>query len=544
MIQRDARGAGGLRRLWRLNPPLRVIVILLAAAGAYAEDLGALLVRARGERDAGHYAQALAAYDGMLAVVPEHETAQYERAQTLSWAGRYPEAIAQYRAFRTAYPQRALDADLRIAQVTAWSGDTRGAVEVLAPWVRDGKREALLDAARYESWASRYAPARELLHRVLADHPGDAEATLALARIALWEGDARTARAELSGLDERARREPDAQLVEAQLEGAEGRSRAARTRLESLVTRGAGGREAKELLDEMGRTAGPWVEFGFSRTDTNEGLADETPTGRARLPLGEGRIDLRWSSHRTSVSGTSARSQLLGASAGYTLRRGLIATGDVVYASDIGGEPAWGGTLTLSARPARGLDARVAWGRNWADYTPSAAAKRTSIDTLEAGATWAPGTYVVDAGVARAALSAGSTRSSFALSGERRWSLAPCQLRTGAVVRGFGYSETLPLGFFNPERYRFGGLTAGVTLKRARLWDVSLDARGGWQRVNDDARQFAWGWGLSGAWQPGGGRWTLSAGYASSRAGLPTVSSADPAAYRDHTVRAAVRVLL
>ncbi len=519
-----------------------VALTVLLSVVALAEDLGALLVRARRERDAGHYAQALAAYDGMLAVVPEHETAQYERAQTLSWAGRYADAIAQYRTFRSAYPQRAFDADVRIAQVVAWSGDTRGAVAVLAPWVRDGKREALLDAARYESWAGRYAPARELLHRVLADHPRDSEATLALARIALWEGDARTARAELSGLDEQAMRAPDAQVLEAQVEGAEGRARAARTRLEALVSRGAGGREAKELLDEMGRSSGPWVEFGASRTDTNEGLVDETPSGRARLPLGEGRIDLRWSSHRSAVAGTSARSQFLGATAGYTLAPGIVATGDVVYASDIGGDPAWGGTLTLSARPARGLDARVAWGRGWVDYTPSAAAKRIAMDTLEAGATWAPGAWVVDGGVARAKISAGSTRSSIALSGERRFKLTPFQLRTGAVVRGFGYSETLPLGFFNPERYRFGGLTAGVTLRRARAWEVSFDARGGWQRVNDDPRQFAWGWGLSGSWQPGGGRWTVTAGYAASRAGLPTVSSADPAAYRDHTVRAAVRV--
>ena len=68
------------------------------------EALSVLLDRARKARDAGRLAEAIQAYDAMLAQVPDHETALLERAETLGWAGRYGEAREGYLTFRKDFP--------------------------------------------------------------------------------------------------------------------------------------------------------------------------------------------------------------------------------------------------------------------------------------------------------------------------------------------------------------------------------------------------------------------------------------------------------
>ena len=83
-----------------------VVVLVLSAGSGFAADLGTLLQRARAERAAGRYDAALAAYEEMLTIVQTHETALFEHAETLSWAGRFPESLEEFRAFSGLYPAR------------------------------------------------------------------------------------------------------------------------------------------------------------------------------------------------------------------------------------------------------------------------------------------------------------------------------------------------------------------------------------------------------------------------------------------------------
>ena len=99
-----------------------------ALVEAQAEPLGALLTRARQARDLGHFAEAIKAYDAMLAQVPDHETALLERSETLGWMGQYPAAKEGYLAFRKQYPARALSADLALAKLAAWQNRSSEAI--------------------------------------------------------------------------------------------------------------------------------------------------------------------------------------------------------------------------------------------------------------------------------------------------------------------------------------------------------------------------------------------------------------------------------
>jgi len=212
--------------------------------------------------------------------------------------------------------------------------------------------------------------------------------------------------------------------------------------------------------------------------------------------------------------------------------------------SDIGGRGASGYSASLGCRPLAGLDLHADWGRSVFTYTPSAIDQRGSIRTLDLGGTWTSfdGLDRIDASLGRGDLSAGSHRTSHFAAYERRFPWTQGSIRVGATMRGFDYSETLSLGFFNPERYRYMGFTGGNTWRPRRTITIDLDGRYGWQSVNGGDREKAWGYALGLTWAPADSNLRLSVSWSESIAGLPTVEVADPARYREHTLGFGVRL--
>lgn len=547
-------------------------LLCLSACLLAQEGLGTLLGRARTARDQGRMPEAIQAYDAVLAQAPEHETALLERAQTLSWMGRFPEAAAGYLRFKQLHPRRALDADLRIAQVRAWANELPAALEVLAPWVREGQAQAVLDdatyrawqghlgdslarleawlaihpedraalmaKARFRSWTGRLKEARKDYETVLAKFPGDGEARLGLARLALWLGDPVEARTQLGKADPETRRGADGQLLEAQCAAAEGRGRASTEILKHLARGGSAQRDAQDALMENVSGSGPWVELRQSRTDTNEGLRTELPVLRARVPFLEGSAQLELGRNRLLFQDQERHSTLVGASLRQNLGSRWRVSAGLQWHSDFGGEActAWNAGAGFRVMP--GLQLQVDTTRSLLDFTPAATDHRGSIRSVDLGLAWVFGNGLdaVNLGAGRGDLSVGSRRTSFFASYERRFPLSWIEFRGGLVGRGFGYSESLPLGFFNPERFRYLGLTTAATLKRARHYQLTLNLQVGTQRVNDDPSQFGWAYGLSGEWRLLDNRLGLFGAWNASKAGLPVMQTTDPEAYREHTL--------
>jgi tetratricopeptide (TPR) repeat protein len=559
-----------------MNPNvLFALVAVLHAQGA--EDLGVLLGRARSARDAGRYPEALGAYQAMLAQVPTHETALLERAQTLSWSGDYPAAIRGYQAFRALYPQRALEADPRLAQVLAWSGRHREAQETLAPWVREGQRQAVLDSAVYLSWTGSLGAALERLEAWLKTHPEDlqarlhqarirswtgrldrarmdyeavlqreprqAEAILGLARLQLWAGNPRAAREALGKLEDRTL--PEARILEAQVLMAEGRPREARADLVPLSRGGAAQRDARELLTDLDNAEGRWVELSQTRTDTNEGLRTEDPMLRLRNPLFEGHWDLGLVRHSAVLGEARAYSTEVQVGASYPLGPDLRVSGGLQRLSDLAGSPATGQNAGLAWRIRPGLDLGLSYARTLAIYTPGAYRQRVALAGPEASLAWSflNGRNLVSLGYGRAHVSAGSDRTSHLLAYEHRIPVSWGQLRAGLLTREFGYSRTLSLGFFNPERYRFHGASLGLGYHHGRVFEFSLDGRGGWQKVNQDSRQSTWSYTAYAAWNLPWLPASLFASLGEGKSGLPIQDPTDPKAYRERTVRFGLKFL-
>ena len=543
------------------------------------EPLGVLLERAREARDGGRMDDAVRAYDAILTQVPAHETALLERAETLAWAGRYPEAAEGYRTFAKAHPGRSRDADLHLAQLSAWQNRIGEALTLLDPWVGLEHRQAVLDAATYLSWGGRmaeslrrlrhwmeehpgdrearlleaktlgwdgqYAEARASYGKVLAEAPADRDALAGLARLDFWEGDPRRAHGALDRMDAEGRNHPESQLLRAQVEIAEGASQAGRARASTLASRpGPVQRDARELLEDLTDAKGPWVELSAARTDTNEGLRVEDPLFRGQVPLGEGSLDLAAGQHHTEFRGTARNTGDISLGLAHPMGPHWRASASISRLSDLAGEPAWGHALGLGVSPAAGLDLQLEHRRSQAIFTPAALAQRTTFLSTDLGASWrfGRGRHALGTGLGHAEVSAGSTRGSFFGSYEYRIPITGFDLRVGALTRGFGYSTTLPLGFFNPERYRWNGATASAAWRKGRVFEAALSARAGHQGVNGGSPQFTWSYGAALTWTPRPTPLSLFISWTHSLAGLPVADSADPTNYQEHTLRLGLRM--
>ncbi len=555
------------------------LTLALLLPGLQAQEpLGALLSRAREHRDAGNLAASLQAYDAMLAQVADHETALLERAQVLSWMGRYDEALVGYRAYRQRYPRQSHGADLRIAQVLAWSDRIPQALDTLASRVAQGDRQAVLDDATYRSWRGdlaqaldrldtwlkghpedrealllqarirswlgRWNESREAYGRVLALEAQDAQALLGLGRLELWSGNPRGARTQVARLRPEDRTLPEARILEAQTLAAEGHPRAARRSTLPLLQGGSAQRDAQLLVDEFIEGQGFWVDLHHSRTETNEGLTTETPGLTVRVPVGDGRLDLEAGRSEVQFQDQKRTLGSLGLSMAYPLGAWGSLDAGAVRVQDFGGAPGSTVRAGLGLRLAPALHLRLDGSRSLLDFTPRAIDRRGSISALDASLAWTfgQGRNSLTLGGGQGNLSAGSTRRTFFVSLEHRKPWSHGDLRAGALIRGMGYSETLALGFFNPERYRYAALTLGASYRRLRRFEASLDARGGRQSVNGGASQFAWSYSGLVTWRPEALPLGVFVGWSESVAGLPVVDPTDARAYREKTLRFGLRL--
>ena len=548
-------------------------------------SLGVLLGQARKARTLGHLAEAIQAYDAMLAQVPDHETALLERAETLSWAQQYAASREGFLAFRKAFPARALTADLALARLAAWQDHPGEALALLDPWIKQEQRQAVLDAAKYLSWsgrlpeslaqvrrwlarhpedreavllearvlswAGRNAEAREAFERVLRLDPADREALTGLARLALWEGNTPAARRMVERMPPEVLAHPEAQVVLAQVEVAEGNTRAAFRRVLTQASGGPAQRDASDIRDDLVRSFGPWVEVAGSRTDTSEGLRTEQPSLRARVPLGDGSLSLGSTSNRSRFQGSERQPSESTLGLAYPLGWGFNASGAISRIANTGGASATGYTLGLGYTPSPGLDLALSRERSFALFTPQAVLLRTAIVSTDLGVTWrfGQGRHALSGSGGQADLTSElgptplrSTRHSLALSYEFRFPITVVDFRGGWLSRSFGYNQTLPLGFFNPESYRWNGAFGSATWRRGRVLEVMVGAQAGKQTVNGANGQFTWSYRTGGTWSPSAWPVDVSVWWSQSQAGLPTTTPVDPSTYREHTLGTSLKI--
>jgi tetratricopeptide (TPR) repeat protein len=544
------------------------------------EPLGVLLGRAREHRDAGRFDQAIRDYDAMLAQAPEHETAQLERAQTYSWMGKFPEAEAGYRQFRSMHPQRALEADVRLAQLAAWQEQTSKAVAILDPWVSQEQPQAVRDAAtylawggqlrqavtrldawlrvnpydqeaqllkaRFLSWADQKNEAERVYRDILKSHPEDRDARLGLARLALWSDDPARAQHELAALPKEEQRHPDARLLTAQVASAQGRLREARRIGDQLASEGRLPQDVRDLRLGLADRQGPSAELSGARTDTSDRLRVDELRLRGVVPLFDGSLE-GWGVKRTvSLPASEARPSEVGIGLAQPLLSRLWLNGRASRVQDLGPESATAWNLSLAWAPLPGMELALSQSLEWATYTPAATKERLSLRSTGLDAGWRPGggLHHFSGGFSTTDLSAGSSRRAWSLGYDVRRPFPGWEVRGGASLRRFGYSETLALGFFNPTDYRYQGISAGASLKGGSHYELGADVRLGRQTVNHGDAQTTWGPSLSASWQPKGWTTVFFASWSKTYAGLPVTATGDPAEYRETSIRLGLRARL
>ncbi len=548
-------------------------------APAPAPDATALLKQARELRSQKRLPEAVAVYTRMLELWKDQPDALLERARTLSWMKRFDEAIRDLKRHREVHPELAAESEPVLARVTAWSGQFKEAVRILQPYVAKGDRQATLDTATYLSWdghlnqslaltdawlkshpadrdffilrgrvlgwRGRHAQARRAYQEALRQAPGDREALLGLAQMDLWAGDPDTADRRLASLGAEDAKSPEAELMRAQVDQRMGHLRKARNRTEALLDQPDLREDAQARLRGLADAQGPWLELSQTRTDSNEGLRAQTQRVDAAVPFFDGSLRIGGAFDLLSQSGQAERKPhewSLGLT--HPLGPRLTASAQVGRVDDVGGEAAGFHGLALGWRAAPGLNLVLShtFAPNLA--TPMAVDLRTTTRAWGLGGNWVFNQTLdhVALSLDRAFLSPGAARTGLRAEVGHRFPFEWGEWRAGLASRLMDQNQTLRIGFFNPERYRYYGATAGISARREERWEVALDAWGGSQVVNQTASQFTWGYTLAGTWTPGGSAATLFASWGQSVAGLPIADPTDPTSYRDHTLRFGVRI--
>lgn len=165
-------------------PSLRLAVVgltlarLLAAAQLPVADQAFRL---------GHYAEARAGYERVLASDSLNVRALYQLAVLDSWDGKLDRSLARFATLRRLEPQ---DGDFMVAQarVLSWTGRTRESLALYDSVVArsPGRADALAGRARLTAWSGDLDRAERLWREALALHPDDAEILIGLAQTLYW----------------------------------------------------------------------------------------------------------------------------------------------------------------------------------------------------------------------------------------------------------------------------------------------------------------------------------------------------------------------
>ena len=538
-------------------------------------EMAELLTRARQARNQSLWAEAIQGYDAVLVRDPWHETALFERAQTLGWAKQYPACILAWRLFRERAPWRAGEADQNLSMMASWGRIFDVALDTLEPYVKKGERWAVLDSAKYLSWAGRYRESlsrtsgwieahsddREalLMHAralswdgqlkaahsayagLVARFPELAEARMGLAQVSLWSGWIEAARTAFDQMVPETRGTPEGRLFDGQVQLAEGRRRSALALLTPLAQQGSSvQRDAEDLIRASAKGNGPSVEIGRGRTLTSEPLRLVDSSIRARLPLGDGSIGLSQTLHHSDLSGLRSEARDTAANLAYPLGP-LRLSADLGRTTGLGGDPAGFHNLTVLWRLGQGAELSLAQGRTVVGFTPQAVAQRIGIQSTDLALALSGFEDSLRLQGGTATVSAGNRRTTWSAAYEHRWRVSPVTLSGGLTARSLGFSETLPLGFWNPGRYRFYGATGGAAFERGRF-SMTVDGRWGRQVTDQQAWTTGRGYGANLSWGLGRSPFTLLLGWSDSTSGLNTVNASDPSTYHEQFVRWGVRM--
>ena len=542
-------------------------------------DAAVMLDQAHDLREQKRWPEAVAIYTRMLDISKDHQLALFERAQILSWMKRFDESIRDYKRYLAIYPDRAAATEPALAKVTAWSKRFQEAVRILVPYVRRRDRSATLDTAtflswdgqlskslamteawlkaqpsdrdflvlqgRVQGWKGNHAQARRSYQDVLVQVPGDPDALRGLAQLDLWAGNPEGAATRLALLPSEDAQSPESELMQSQIDQRMGRLRQSRARAEALRGNLDVQEDVRSRIRDLTEAQGPWVELSQTRTDSNEGLRAQAQRVDAAVPLRDGSLRVGGALYLLTQGGKpERRPQEWDLGFNHPLGSRLSVAAQAGRTDDVGGAPASSHTLSLNLRAAPGLNLSLYQSFAPVVATPKATDLRTSIRTWGLNGNWVFNQTLDTLGATldRGFLSAGPSRNSLRLEGTHRFPLEGGEVRLGLASRLIDQDETLNLGFFNPQRYRYYGATAGATRRREERWELALDAWAGHQTVNQSAGQFSWGYTLSGTWTPVGSSAAMFASWSQSVAGLPISDSTAPTNYRDHTLRFGVRI--
>ena len=542
-------------------------------------DAAVMLEQARELRSQKKWAEAVALYTRMLEIWADHQLALFERAQTLSWMKRFDESIRDFKRHLAVYPDRAADTEPVLAKVTAWSKRFKEAIRILAPSVARGDRSATLDTAtflgwdgqlssslamteawlkghagdrdflilrgRVQGWSGEHAQARGTYLEVLTQAPGDKEALLGLAQLDLWAGDPEGAEARVAALPPEEAQSAEAELMRSQIDQRLGRLRQSRSRALTQSGNSDVQEDVQSRLRELAEAQGPWVELSQTRTDSNDGLRAEAQHLEAALPLFDGSLRVGGTfNHLEQSSQPERRPQEWTLGLLEPIGPRLSASAQVGRVDDVGGSAASSHALALGYRLGPGLNLALSQTYQPSLATPRAADLRTSVRSWGLGGSWVFNQTLdhLSLSAERAFLSAGAAKTGLQGSGGHRFPFEHGEWRAGLSTRLFDQNQSLDLGFFNPQRYRYYGATAGVSLRQEERWECTFDAWCGQQAVNQTPSQFSWGYTLAGTWSFPRTPLSLFAAWSQNVAGLPVAASSDPSSYRDHTLRLGLRI--
>ncbi len=542
-------------------------------------DAGALLEEARELRSQKKWSEAVAIYSRMLEIWKDHQLALFDRGQTLSWMKQFEASRRDLKRHREVYPELAASTDPVLARVTAWSKHFKEAVAILKPYVHLGDRQATLDTATFLSWDGQWSRSLSLAQGWLQAHPGDRDfqvlvgrvagwsgqhkrarlsyehilkeapkdraAVLGLAQLDLWAGDPDAAAARIALLNPDDTAASETQLVVSQIDQRLGRLRKSRSRALAVEGDPEVQEDAQSRLRDLAEAQGPWVELSQTRTDSNDGLRSQVGRIDGSLPLFDGSLRVGGAFNFLEQPGQPDRrpeAWMLGLN--FPLGTCFTTSAQVGRFKDPGSDPATPLGLALGWRIAPALNLSLSQTLDPNLATPKAVSLHTSTRTWGLGASWGFNQTLDHLGgtVERALLPEEVARTGFRGEAGHRFPMDGGEWRAGVSTRWANQSRTLDLGFFNPQRYRYYGLTAGGTLSQEGRWELTLDAWGGRQTVNQDSSQFSWGYTLAGSWSPGPSFLTLFASWSQSVAGLPIADPIDPSNYRDHTARFGLRL--
>jgi hypothetical protein len=395
--------------------------------------------------------------------------------------------------------------------------------------------------ARALSWDGRLKEAHATFGALVAKFPDLAEAHLGLAQVLLWGGRVEEARTAYDRVPAETRDAPEGRLLDGQIQLAEGRTRSALRKLQPLARQGSSvQRDAEDLIRASAEANGPVLEMGQARTLTSEPLRLLDSVIRGRLPLGDGSVGLSQVLHHSELSGSDADARETTASIAYPLGP-LRLSADLGRITGLGGDPAGFHHLGVVWRMGSGAELSVVQGRSVVVLTPQAVAERIGIQSTDLAFSLSGFTDLLQLQAGTASLSAGSRRTTWTAAYEHRWRVSPVTLSGGLISRSLSYSEILPLGFWNPGRYRFYGATGGAAFERGRF-AISVDGRWGRQVTDQQPWSIGKGYGANLSYGIGRSPFTLLLGWSDSTSSLNTVSAADPGAYREQLFRWGLRV--